>query len=205
MPARALAWFFVAVHVVYSLIALPFRAGNPIGPRRVEERLYVHTPLPASVREKTLVIVNAPSVPHAGYLILRNEASGLPVPRYTRVLAPAMPAVTIRRVDERTLAIRPERGYLRFALDHVFRSERHELALGERVVLTGMTATVTALTPDGLPAEATFQFDVPLESPSLVWLCFRGDSFEPFTPPAVGREVEIPFDWRTFVWGAGER
>ena len=46
-----------------------------------------------------------------------------------------------------------------------------------------MTATVTELTADGRPAEATFRFDEPLESPSFAWLCFRGDGFAPFTPP----------------------
>ena len=70
------------------------------------------------------------------------------------------------------------------------------MALGEEVKLTGMTARVTALTSDGRPAVATFRFDEPLESPSFVWLCFRGKSFEPFTLPAVGQETEIRFDWR---------
>jgi hypothetical protein len=199
VPALALPWLFVAVHAVYAPIALPFRAANPLGPRWVEERLYVRTPLGSSVGDRTVVIVNAPSPVHASYLILRQELSGRPVPRHTRALAPAIPSVTIRRLDERTLAIRPRGGYLRWALDEVFRSERRPLALGDRVMLTGMTVTITALTTDGRPAEATFQFDVPLESPSLLWLCFRGDGFEPFTPPAVGREVEIRFDWKALL------
>ena len=40
------------------------------------------------------------------------------------------------------------------------------------------------------------RFDEPLESPSFVWISFRGAGFEPFTPPAAGREVEIPFEAR---------
>jgi hypothetical protein len=70
------------------------------------------------------------------------------------------------------------------------------MAVGEEVKLTGMTARVTALTPEGRPAVARFRFDEPLESPSLVWLCFRGKSFESFAPPSVGQETEIRFDWR---------
>ena len=62
-----------------------------------------------------------------------------------------------------------------------------------------MTVTITSLTADGRPAEATFRFDVPLESPSLLWLCFRGGGFEPFTPPAVGQEAEIRFDWKALL------
>jgi hypothetical protein len=107
--------------------------------------------------------------------------------------------VTIRRLDERTLAIHPKGGFLRWALDRVFRSERRELAIGDRVKLTGMTVTINSLTADGRPDEATFRFDVPLESPSLLWLCFRAGSFEPFTPPAVGQEAEIGFDWKAYL------
>jgi hypothetical protein len=199
MPASALAWFLVAVHAVLAPIALPFRAANPAGPAWVMERLDVRAPLGSSVGDRTVVIVNAPSPVNACYLILHQELSGRPVPRHTRVLAPAIPAVILRRLDERTLAIRPRGGYLRWFLDQVFRSERRRFALGDRVMLTGMTVTVTDLTADGRPAEATFQFEVPLESPSLLWLCFRGDGFEPFTPPAVGEEVEIRFDWKALL------
>jgi hypothetical protein len=199
VPALAVAWILVAVHAVIAPIVLPFRAANPVGPGWVGERLYVQTPLGSSVGDRTVVIVNAPSPVNACYLILRRELSGRPVPGHTRVLAPAIPSVTIRRLDERTLAIAPRGGYMRWALDQVFRSERRPLALGERVTLTGMTATVTALTTDGRPAEVTFQFDVPLEDPSLLWLCFRWGNFEPFTPPAMGREVEIPLDWKALL------
>jgi hypothetical protein len=199
VPALAVAWLLVAVHVVIAPIAMPLRAANPMGPRWVEDRLNVRTPLGSSVGDRTVVIVNAPSSVHASYLILRRESSGRSVPRHMRVLAPAIPSVMIRRLDERTLAIRPRGGYIRWILDRVFRSERRRFALGERVMLTGMTVTVTALTPDGRPAEAMFRFDVPLESPSLLWLCFRGSDFEPFVPPAVGSEVEIRFDWKALL------
>jgi hypothetical protein len=170
-----------------------------VGPRWIEKRFYVSTELGPGLENRTLVIVNAPSPAHASYLIPRRELAGQSVPRHIRVLAPAIPFVTIHRLDERTLAIRPRGGYLRWFLDQVFRSDRRRLALGEQVRLTGMTVTISSLTTDGRPAEAMFRFDVPLESPSLLWLCFRGGGFEPFRPPAVGQAVEIRFDWRTLL------
>ena len=54
-----------------------------------------------------------------------------------------------------------------------------------------MTVEITALTEDDRPAEATFRFDRPLEDPSLCWLCYRENGFEPFTPPGVGASVEL--------------
>ena len=196
IPARALALFFVAVHVVWAPLVFPFRATSPLGLWWVEKRLYVDASLGPEIGEKTLVIVNAPSVAHASYAVFRQLAIGRPIPRHTRVLAPAVPVVTIRRLDEHTLEITPRWGYLHLALDRVFRSERRPMAVGDEVKLTGMTARVMALTSDRRPAVATFRFDEPLESPSYVWLCFRGRHFEHFAPPAVGQETEIRFDWR---------
>jgi hypothetical protein len=66
-----------------------------------------------------------------------------------------------------------------------------------------MTVRVTSLTADDRPAVATFRFDEPLESSSFVWLCFRGIGFEPFVPPAVGREIEIRFDLRAVLTPPG--
>jgi hypothetical protein len=198
-PAKGLAWSLVAVHAVLAPLALLLRAANPLGPAWVERRLYVRLTPGTDLEGRTVVIVNAPSPVHAGQLILRRELDGLSMPRHVRVLAPAIPSVSVRRLDERTLSIRPRGGDLRWVLDRVFRSERRPFAPGEQVRLTGMTVTITSLTVDGRPAEATFRFDVPLESPSLLWLCFRGGRFEPFRPPAVGQSVEIPFDWRSLL------
>ncbi len=206
--ARALAWIFVVVHAILAPIALPLRAGNPVGPKWIEHRFYVQVPLPPGAEGRTLVIVNAPSPPHACYLVLRNELEGQPVPRAVRVLAPAIPWVVIRRVDERTLAIRPGNGFLDWVVDRVFRNERRPMSLGQCVRLSGMDVEITEMTADGRPAVATFRFDVPLESSSLLWLCYRHGRFEPFTPPAVGQEIEIPFDLETLIrppWWDSER
>ncbi len=191
IPAVTLGWSFVVIHLVIAPLALPFRAAHPTAPKVIEERFYVRAALPPSVADQTVVIVNAPSPLHAGLLPLLRTLDGLPVPRHTRVLAPALPRVTVRRLDDRTLSIRPERGYLSWILDQLFRGKHQPLALGQKVVLTGMTVEITALTDDGRPAEATFRFDRPLEDASLYWLCYRDKGFEPFTPPAVGESVEL--------------
>jgi hypothetical protein len=151
----------------------------------------VNTPLGPEVQGRTVVVVNARSPAHAGYLVLQRAAWGMTTPRHIRVLAPAIPAVTIRRPDQRTLIVRPDGGYLRWALDRVFRSERRRMATGHRVSLSGMTAEVSELTPDGRPAEVAFHFDIPLEDDSLIWLCDRGGTFERFTPPPIGQVERI--------------
>jgi hypothetical protein len=192
--ARAVAWFLVVVHAVLAPLVLPLRAGNPLGPRWIEDGFYVRVPLGRSLDDRTVVIVNAPSPVHAGYLLLLRELGGLSGPAHVRVLAPAIPAVNIRRIDAQTLAIRPHGGYLRFLLDQVFRSERRPFSRGAQVRLTGMTATIASLTADGRPDEVTFRFGIPLESDSLVWLCHRHGRFEAFAVPAVGEDVDLEFE-----------
>jgi hypothetical protein len=186
-----LAWLLIVVHAVFAPIALPFRAANPLGPRKLMDRLYVNAPLPRQVAEQSVVIVNVPSAPHACYLPIQRALNGLPIPRYTRVLASGMPSVTIRRPSKNVLVVRPEHGYLDWVADRLFRDSTRPLAVGETVALSGMMVEITALTDDNRPAEAAFRFAVPLEDASLYWLCCRGKQFEPFTLPAVGESLEI--------------
>ncbi len=198
MLSKVFAGFLVIVHLIVAPIATMIRAEHPIGPRWVEHRLHITLPLDG-IENRTLVVVNAPSTMIANYVLLRREMNGLPLPHNLRVLAPAIVSVTIRRVDDHTLAILPEGGYLRFPLDAIFRSERKPFAVGDQVKLTGMTATIISLTDDHRPDEVQFRFDVPLESPSLYWLCYRDGGFEPFIPPEMGEEVEIRINWRALL------
>ena len=179
------------IHVMFAPVLLVARAAFPMGKPSLLNSLYIHTPLDASIAEQTLVVVNPPSVVHAAGLPIFREMNREPVPRFTRALAPGLPAVVVRRPDEHTLTIRPESGYNAFKFDQLFRDERNPMQVGQRVVLTGMTAEVTALTPDRRPAEVAFHFAVPLEDPSLRWLQWDHGEFVPFTPPPVGTTLEL--------------
>ena len=55
-----------------------------------------------------------------------------------------------------------------------------------------MKVTVSALTPDGRPAEALFQFDTPLDDPSMVWLVWTRDGYARWTPPSIGETAHLP-------------
>ena len=123
---------------------------------------------------------------------MHRALEGLPLPAHTRVLAPyQFASIEVRRTDAQTLVIRPSLGFLAVPFDRLARNLKHPMLLGQRVELTGMTVTVTALTEDGRPAEATFRFSVPLEDDSLRWLNWEDDTFQPFTPPAVGETVVL--------------
>jgi hypothetical protein len=70
------------------------------------------------------------------------------------------------------------------------RAPEHALSVGARVELEGMRVTVLAADAGG-PTRLGFEFDVPLEDPSLVFLRFRPDGLHRFTPPPVGTRLAL--------------
>ena len=197
---RQAALGLVFVHLIIAPIGLLIRSAMPFGPPRLLDMLMIHTPLDEQVDDQDVIVVNAPSVMHVGYLPVLRGLAGQPVPRHVRALAPGLPAVEITRTDDRTLVIRPEGGYLAKPIDRLLRDERAPLRLGEQVKLTGVTIEVTALTDDGRPAEATFHFAAPLEDSSLRWLRWDDGEFQAFEPPPIGGDIELrptfPSVWR---------
>jgi hypothetical protein len=190
--AVAVAVLLVLVHGLIGPVILAVRAAIPCGPKQVAAQVYVNTPLDESVRRQDVVVVNSPIALCGGYLLMRRDADGLPVPRRVRVLSASWSPVEVTRADTTTLIVRPDWGYLGTPADDLCRDKRHPLALGEKVELTGVTVEVTDLTEDGRPAEATFRFAVPLEDASLRWLFWQEGEFVPFTPPDVGQSLHLP-------------
>ncbi len=191
VPARALGIVFILLHLIVAPLALLLRVGYPAGPKSLQQ-FAMRAPLDATVEQQDVVLLNPPSLLHTAYFPWEREAAGLPIPRRVRYLGSGMAAMTVHRADARTLVIRIDGGYIGWSIERLFRDERHPMAVGERVVLTGMTAEVTALTADGRPAEAAFRFDVPLEDAALRWLWWHDGQFRPFTLPAVGETIELP-------------
>lgn len=189
--AVALGALFVFIHLIVAPLVLPARAAFPAGPNGWSEQLHVQVPTDESVENQDVVIVNAPSAIHAAWSVARAMLSGHPVPRHTRVLAPALPSVDVTRVDAQTLTVHPQDGYFAWKFDRLFRNDRCPMRLGHQVELTGMTVEVTALTDDGRPAEATFRFQVPLEHPSLRWLQWKDGALAEFVPPPIGEPARL--------------
>ena len=179
------------IHAVLSPLAMPLRAGRPVGARTLDEQLQVRTPLDDSLARQDLVLVNPPSMVHAAYTPMLREATGQSVPRHLRTLAPGIDRLTLRRPDAHTLVIRPDQGFFTGPLDSLVRDDRNPMAVGQQVHLTGLTVTVNALTPDRRPAEVMFRFEKPLGDPSLRWLHWEDGEFVPFVPPSVGATVVL--------------
>ncbi len=195
---RGLAWALVAVHLVFSPTFMVIRSRYPLGPDRLLPERLVQIDVSESVRDKDLCIVNAPLPAFTSHVLLRHQLEGRPAPKRLRVLAPALAPVRVHRSDDRTLVIAPARGFGDHILGRLFRTKDRPMKSGDHVQLQGLSIKVTRVQADGMPAEAVFRFDVPLEDDSLYWLRWKGRRLVPWTPPPVGKTVELePARWRS--------
>ncbi|OHB82042.1 MAG: hypothetical protein A2W31_06525 [Planctomycetes bacterium RBG_16_64_10] len=123
-------------------------------------------------------------------MLTARAADGQPMPRGTRVLAPAFSSLTVRRPGVNSLVLQPSSGY--FASLSSRYSSVQSMAAGDSVPLPGMTITVLTVTEDGRPMEVLFRFPVALEDRSLHWVCWEAGRFREFRPPGVGAAIELP-------------
>ena len=151
-----------------------------------------------------VVFANQPTDPLACYVPIIRASMGVARPQTIRWLATAASAVTIERLDDRTLRVKPQGGFLPTNAELMLRSERNPMHVGETVVLSHMTVRITAMTDDARPAEAIITFDAPLEDPKFYWMQWIDAGYVPFAPPPVGKTVELPpVDFFKVMMGAG--
>ncbi|NLX15198.1 MAG: hypothetical protein GXY44_16340 [Phycisphaerales bacterium] len=181
----------IGLHLVLAPVALFVRSAMPFGPKGYLDHYLVTVPDEASIVEQDLVVINAPSTFGTLYTPVIRDLADWPIPRHLRVLAPGCPGLTVYRLDESTLVVRPDQGFGHLILDALFRNKAHPMKVGQQVELTGMTVEIMAMTADDRPAEASFRFAVPLEHGSLRWLQWKDGGFVPFELPSIGNAVEL--------------
>jgi hypothetical protein len=213
--AGALSIFFLVYHVALS----PFMsAGNQLfmpGIGMVYDQISESVPDDPDFNSKDMIILSLPTPLLATYFSVDRYLDGRTYPARIRVLGLSNDALEIKRVDAKTLRLRPERGlfpppddparrnvayrvpFLDFSyamgkFSLLTRDEDHPLKLGDRFEYTGVVFEITAMTDDGRPAEFTVTFDRPLEDPKFVWMRWDGGRLSPATIPAVGGSVTMP-------------
>jgi hypothetical protein len=148
-------------------------------------------PSSQTVRDGILVLVNPPSDVFVAYIVILRASEGRALPP-TRWLATGTTAVEITRVDERTLRVVPDQGFIPFISERMLRRLDRPFVRGQRIQLDGVDITVTEVMPDGRPAQILARFDRSLDDPTLHWAAWHAHGFVPWTPPPVGARVVLP-------------
>jgi len=203
---RGAAGFFIVLHIVLAPLFLPGRALQVAGMLHDPiERAAASLPPSSELAGRTIVIVNAPDflVPSFGLLARQNRGEAMP--RRIRQLAIATQGrMVLYRTGERTVELMLSKGYFHEAFSYVARKQSEPLALGDRVEVAGMTATVKALTSDRKHvATIEFAFDEAVDGGGLVWVVWKDTRFERMELPAIAGEVELPItDYTTAMQGS---
>ncbi len=180
------------LHLVLAPLLLPARVMGVSFLAAAFERVDASIPRDPAVCGRTLVVVSAPADGTVAYTPLRRAALGIPRPHHLRLLVTGRGSVRVTRLDDRTLRVRPERGFLSSEGERMVRGLSRPFRPGDEVLLSDLRVRVREVTRDGRPAEVDFAFEVPLEDPSLLWMWFRGGVLVPWSPPAPGESRLLP-------------
>lgn len=186
--AGALASVWVITQLIVAPNSLPntSRSVGTMG-RRLNEA-YASLPSDAPVVDQTLVVLQTPNDFMSWYFTCMRLAEGQPLPRHTRVLSASLRDLTVERTDERTIVLRTENGFVGNRSASIYRNANSPMSAGDTVKLTGVTAEVLKTDKKGWPLDARFQFDRPLEDPSLLWYAA---AMVPIRHRRSGRVIEV--------------
>lgn len=182
------------LHLGIAPVWLPARARGAAHVRTLVLHGEHTVPATPDVTQKTVVLVNPPADAFAGYLPMYRAAFGIPRPARLRWLVTGATAATVERVDDRTLRVSADSGFLSLASERMQRSAANPMLVGYTVRLSGMTITVTADTADHRPKEILARFDAPLDDPEFLFLAWSetDEGFRSFQIPRVGESVRLP-------------
>ena len=190
IAAASIAYLLVLLHLVLAPPFLVLRSRSMVAVARVLDRADASIP---ATTGRTVIIAATPSDALVGYVPIMRASRGQPCPAHLYWLATSTTPVTLERLDERTLRVTPEQGFLRYELDQMTRSARQRpFSVGDRIPLTGLTIEIESVTADRRPASVLAHFTTPLDDPSRIWLRWQGHGYVPYTPPAIGHRETLP-------------
>ncbi|AKJ06827.1 hypothetical protein ATI61_105206 [Archangium gephyra] len=147
---------------------------------------------PARIASQRVVVLEARDIGVLLYLPVHWALQGQALPRSWWPLAMVQESPIVTRTGPNSLALELPQGghFLATEAEQTLRSPEHMLKQGEQVKLEGMQVTVLAADAQG-PTRLGFEFDVPLEDPSLVFLHWREGTLRRLTPPPEGTRVDL--------------
>lgn len=202
--AKILAVVFIAFHLVLAPLLLPARALQPLTMAASTDDAFRSLDRLGDLSGKTVVIVSAPQFNYATYTLFTRRVLGLSTPNRATALATGLNATTVTRVDDRTLRLVADEGFLTAALDRVFHHPGHRFEAGQTVSLSDLSIEIIRVSDVGDPIELECTFEHSLNDPSLLFTAWSAEGYVPFELPAVGESAEIaavnPAELATFQY-----
>jgi hypothetical protein len=195
-PYRIYASWMLALFGFMHLLAAPciyliaVKMSNPF-------KIFVDYPANSPVLmnvdpDQQIVFVNNPSHIYTVNILAERLVKGLPMSKYYRTLADGSDTVTVWRTDGKSIIVEPKNGFMTGVAAKLWREEANMMHVGQKVVVTGVTAEVQSLTKDNRPQRVKFSFDKPLENASYKFLQWTDNGYVPFKPLSIGETAILP-------------
>ena len=189
---RMLLGSLVLLHLVVAPCSLPLRAYSFELVGRHMDRLESSLPTTADIRERTVVVLNAPVNIMLSYLQLSRAARAVPRPRHLYWLSSGSSPTEVLREDRHSLRVTQAAGFLLRPEETHYRADVHDLPVGTAIERADMHIEIAASTPDGRPASVLFRFAEPLESARYAFYVYRTGQLVPWQPVAQHAREQLP-------------
>lgn len=141
---------------------------------------------------REIVVVNLPVEPLLNYARALRESAGASLPEQTLLLYAGGSALRVTRVDERTLDLTAEQGFLVSPFERLFTTLDPARNTPPRVRRVGGTRIeVLDLDARSAPRRVRFTFDSALSDPARAFVQWRGQRPERWAPPPIGQSVAL--------------
>ena len=186
---RPLACTLLVLHGLVAPLLLPLRS---LSMWRYEKRLaeardsafaLVDAP------DQELVLLNAPDFYFGVMLFLTRRARSESLPANGWCLNGSLEPLVVKRLDETTIELSPERGFMSEQLNHVYRDR--PMQSQELIWFDEFKVRVTELDEDGEPLRAKFRFRRPLEDRRMLFAAYRDGRYRRVQPPAYGQVLRL--------------
>lgn len=189
--ARLWVYFLIFAHLIAGPLILPFASMSPQIMEPLVNQPALSVPDTPDVPREEWIILDAPIAMMTFYTPVIRAEAGMKVPLRVRPIASTSGNMTLTRIDEHTLRIEVEGGFLASPLDRLLRDDKHPIPLGDPIDSGGMTVTVVKRLPDGRPAIADFSFSKPLEHPALRFFKWVNGTLVDIKPPGNSKPLVI--------------
>ncbi len=186
---KTVAWAFAAIHLAIAPALLLMNSQSVTALDSIFRNIDGTIP---TVGGRTVIALSTPLDLLGASLPMIRSGMEVPSPDRWWWLYAGASAMEVSRVDERTLRVAPEGGFLSRPLSQLFRVPQTDpFKTGDQITLSRMSVTVVEVSDDGRPLEAEFAFDSPLEDASFQWLAWKGEGYGEFELPAIGETLTV--------------
>ena len=191
---RLLSWavgILLLIHVIIAPVLLPVRIWSTVKMFDIFKSIERAMPNDQDLKKQSLILLQGNEIFVSHLPFIRTLEGGV-VPKRISFLAQMWRKMTVKRLDDSTLLIRPVEGFIPRPVDRFFRHLDPPFKPGQKIECTEFTVEVLEVTPDGRPAAAAFRFKLPFDDPSLRLIYFGPKGIDRFKPPELGAETTFP-------------